>query len=251
MLNAVLVEDDPTYAEELVEFLAAHGLETVWLKSLDNLVATIRCQPPDILVLDQFVGGQDVLTLLPDLRHSYTGGLVVLTGNEDVIDRVVALETGADDFVVKSLGPRELLARLRAVLRRVQPQPAATDRPPQAGKWLIDARQHKVQAPDGAVLRLTVTELHMLIYLIANPGRVLTRDELSLAVLRRGFTAEDRGVDNMLSRIRSMIGPHVADRHPIRSMRGRGYVFAGLDLAEESNLRLPGETSPGVKPARI
>ncbi len=246
MVAVVLVEDDPPFAEELIEFLGAHGIDAVWLKSLAGLMTVVSRRPPDLLVLDQFVGGQDALTLLPELRRRYSGGVLVLTGNQDPADRIVALETGADDFVAKSLGPRELLARLRAVLRRVSPPPLATAPPAPTGKWLIDARRNKVQAPGGALLRLTHTELQMLVYLVSNPGRLITRDELSSAVLHRRFLPEDRSVDNMLSRIRGTLKPHVADERLIRSVRGIGYVFAGLDLAEESLLQPAGEAPPRV-----
>ena len=243
----VLVEDDPGYAEELVEFLELHGMDTIWLKSFADLAATIRLRSPDLLVLDQFVAGKDAVTLLADVRRSYQGGVVLLTGNQDVTDRIVALETGADDFVAKSLGPRELLARLRAVSRRVGP-PAATPEPQaQPGRWLIDARRNKIQAPDGTTLKLTYTELRMLIYLVNNPGRLIDRGELTGAVLGRRFLADDRSADNMLSRIRVVLKPHLPDHDVIRSVRGRGYVFPGLDLAEESDLRLPCETAADVE----
>ena len=242
MTHVVLVEDDPAYAEELVEFLELHGMKAIWLKSFADLAVTIRLRSPDLLVLDQFVAGMDAVTLLFDVRRYYNGGIVLLTGNQDATDRIVALETGADDFVTKSLGPRELLARLRAICRRMAPQSTNSERHPEPGRWIIDSRQNRVQTPNGTTLQLTYTELHILIYLVKNPGRVIDRDELSVAVLRRRFMAKDRSIDNMLSRIRVMLTPHMLDHQVIRSVRGRGYVFPGLDLAEESDLSLPCET---------
>ncbi len=246
MAAVVLVEDDPPYAEELLEFLHLHGVNAVWLRSFGELATNMRHVSPDLLVLDQFVAGQDAVMLLPDLRRSYGGGIVLLTGNQDLTDRIVALETGADDFVAKSLGPRELLARLRALLRRLRKQADLPARQPTAGQWVIDARRNKVQAPNGTSLHLTHTELQMLIYLISNPGRLIGRDELSVAVLRRRFLPEDRSVDNMLSRIRVILKPHVPDAHVIRSVRGRGYLFAGLDLAAESDLQLAHEMTSAL-----
>lgn len=246
MAAVVLVEDDPPYAEELVEFLHRHGMKVVWFRSFGEMAANIRRLSPNLLVLDQFVAGQDAVMLLPDLRRGYGGGILLLTGNQDPTDRIVALETGADDFVAKSLGPRELIARMRAVLRRLGSRSDMPVRQAQAGQWVIDGRRNKVQAPNGISIHLTNTELEMLIYLINNSGRLISRDELSAAVLRRGYLPEDRSVDNMLSRIRVILRPYVRDGHVIRSVRGRGYLFTGLDLAEESDLQLPSETTAGL-----
>ncbi len=161
MSTIVLVEDDAPFAEELVEFLTAHGLRTIWFPGMSGRIAEIVQLQPDLLVLDQLVAGHDWLTLLPELRRVYPGGVVVLTSNTDPVDRIVALETGADDFVAKSLGPRELLARLRAVLRRVGPgvQPA----PPPSARWVIDTRRHLLVAPDGTPMKLTSTEFEALV----------------------------------------------------------------------------------------
>ncbi len=229
----VLVEDDQGFAEELIEFLAAHGLKTTWIRGLGGLIAEIGRIQPALVLLDQFVGDQDSLTLLGELRKTYKGGVVVLTGNKDTVDRIVALETGADDFVAKSLGPRELLARLRAVLRRVQPDPMPPQpKPaaaPSAGKWEIDMRRQLLVTPNGTSLRLTSTEFDALVFLSQNAGRLISRDELSTKLLNRTFTPLDRSVDNMLSRIRKAIEPHMCGEPAIRSVRGRGYMFMGFE----------------------
>ncbi len=236
MSTIVLVEDDTVFAEELVEFLAAHGIRTIWFPGVVGRIAEIVQLQPDLLVLDQFLAGHDSLILLPELRRVYPGGVVVLTSNTDAVDRIVALETGADDFVAKSLGPRELLARLRAVLRRVGPgTPAAPpsapwliDAPPSA-RWIIDTRRQMLVTPDGTQLRLTSTEFETIVYLSHNVGRLISRDELSTTLLNRPFTPLDRSVDNMLSRIRKAIEPHMSGEPAIRSVRGRGYVFLGFE----------------------
>lgn len=244
MPNVVLVEDDCVFAEELIDFLESHGIQTTWFATMDQRITEIVELNPDIVVLDQFVAGHDCLTSLVDLRRSYRGGVLVLTGNMDVVDRIVALETGADDYVAKSLGPRELLARLRAVLRRVAPADSSANpvppNAPAAGAtvaavtrqpWTIDLRRHLVVAPDGVPLALTNLEFEAVDYLSRNAGRLITRDELSLALLARPYTPLDRSVDNMLSRIRKALEPHMQDEPAIRSIRGRGYIFAGFDLA--------------------
>ena len=234
--QVVLVEDDPSFAEELVEFLEAHGLSVHWLNSVQDVVTTVLRLQPDVVVLDQFVAGRDSLLLLPELRRRYRGGLLVLTGNQDVTDRILALETGADDFVAKSLGPREMLARLRAVLRRVRPAPStpasmASPATPIGPAWQIDLLRHQVRAPDGSMLRLTGAEFQALVFLAQRAGRVVSREEVSETVLDRPFSALDRSVDNLVSRLRKALETHFVDEPVIRSVRGRGYVFLAMDIA--------------------
>ena len=229
MSTIVLVEDDAPFAEELVEFLGTHGIKAIWFATLTGRIGEIVQLQPDLLVLDQFVDGYDSLTSLAELRRSYAGGVVVLTGNTDAVDRIVALETGADDFVAKSLGPRELLARLRAVLRRVKAGPVVPSSAAPVGKWVIDTRRHVLQTPDGIHVKLTNTEFEALVYMSVHAGRLISRDELSQKLLNRPFTPLDRSVDNMLSRIRKAIEPHMSGEPAIRSVRGRGYVFVGFE----------------------
>ncbi len=232
--TVVLVEDDAAFAEEMVEFLEAHGLATTWIGELADVLAAVDRIEPDIVVLDQFVAGRDSLLLLPELRRRYAGGLLVLTGNQDVTDRILALETGADDFVAKSLGARELLARVRAVLRRARPaaaRPAGDGESGPGAQWRVDTLRQEVRAPDGTPLRLTGAEFQALLYLAARAGQVVAREDISLAVLNRPFSALDRSVDNLVSRLRKVLEPHFGDEAVIRSVRGRGYVFFALELA--------------------
>jgi two-component system, OmpR family, response regulator len=233
--TALLVEDDEAFAEELQEFLAAHGIRTNHVGTLDGIVGEVVRQRPGLLVLDQFVVGQDCITYLPQLRASYTGGIVILTGNRDEADRIVALETGADDFVAKSLGSRELLARLRALLRRTQicreaPAPGARG-DAMEGTWLVDEPYQEIQAPDGSRVHLTPTEFEALRFLTGRSGRLVTRDEISEAILSRPFTPLDRSVDNIMSRLRRAFEPYVPGGAVIRSVRGRGYIYQGPEFA--------------------
>ena len=223
----VLVEDDAPFAEELVEFLDAHGIKAIWFDTLTGRLEDIVGLQPDLLVLDQFVAGHDSLTSLAELRRRYHGGVLVLTANTDAVDRIVALETGADDFVAKSLGPRELLARLRAVLRRVRPAPGTAA---QAGRWVIDRRRQLLMAPDGTALKLTGAEFAALVFMSENAGRLISRDELSATLFNRPFAPLDRSVDNIISRIRKVIEPYMPGETAIRSVRGRGYIFVGFEI---------------------
>ena len=250
MSRLLLIEDDEVLAKELIEFLGSHGFDVRWLRSYDNIIKEISGSPLDILVLDQFVKGRDALTLLPDIRNRFEGGIVFLTGNQDTIDRIVALESGADDFILKSLGARELLARLRAVARRSRPDvkdKSASTATPASSLWSVDPRRQAVIAPNGDILQMTHTEFLVLTYLARRAGHIVTREELSQSVFNRVFTPQDRSVDNTVSRIRRAIEPHLGGDIAVRSVRGRGYIFTAFDvLQEEGAVTATPETCPSV-----
>ncbi len=235
--NVILIEDDLAFAQELVEFLEAHGLTTSHLVTLDDLPGRLRDERPDLLILDQFVDGNDSLPYLSDVKTVFDGGVVVLTGNQDRTDRIVALESGADDFIAKSLDPRELLARLRAVLRRAS---SITAKPPSApqqpavadGSWQIDTRRLELRAPSRAIVPLTRTEFQAMLVLVQKAGHMISRDKLSTIVLERPFSPLDRSVDNMISRIRKALEPHLSGQPAISSVRGKGYVFDAFSLED-------------------
>lgn len=237
--DVLLVEDDDNFAREIAEYLQNHGLTSTRVASLDNLAERIRALAPRAVLLDQFVGGSDALMLLPQLRAAYAGGLVVLTGNRDETDRVVGLELGADDFIIKTQPPREVLARLRAVIRRSTPAPAveaSADSPAQPlagyGGWAMDVERRTLFAPDGTQVHLTSTEFELLAYLSARIGQTATRAELYGAILRRPpYGSEDRAIDNLVSRVRAALTPFLLRHNPIKSMRGIGYIFVGLEPA--------------------
>ncbi len=233
MLPIVIVEDDDLFGEELSEFLTTHGYAVSWGRTFDGLDALIDAVKPDVVILDQFVNGRDALNELYTIRRRYSGGLVILTGNSRTVDRIIALEEGADDFVLKSVSPRELLARLRAVERRTAKTNRTGEAPPPAAvptrRWVIDASRHLLRTPNSTLLQLTNAECAALVYLNSRSGQLVTRDELSEKVLGRPFSPFDRSVDNLLSRIRKLIGPYLNGDDVIRAVRGQGYIFAGLD----------------------
>ena len=234
--KVVLIEDDMAFAQELVEFLEAHGLATTHLLSLDGLIGRLRNDRPDLLVLDQFVAGNDSLPYLGEVKSNFDGGVVVLTGNQDRTDRIVALESGADDFSDKTPDPRELLARLRAGLRRAGSPAARPVAAAQAsaapGIWTIDTRRLELRAPSQALIPLTRTEFQTLLVLVQTAGHMVTRDTISIMVLERSFCPLDRSVDNMISRIRKALEPHLAGQPAISSVRGKGYVFDAFNLED-------------------
>ncbi len=227
---AIIVEDDIIFGNELQDFLKSHAISTILLHSLTDILHNIKLVNSDIIILDQFVGRADALEKLSDLRCSFSGGVVILSGNSDPADRVLALERGADDYIAKSLDPREILARIRAVLRRVKVVRTAAETHqnllhPGAEPdddftiWNLTA-----WAPDGLPIGLTPTEARFLAYFIHNPGRIVSRAELSENVLKREYSVNDRHIDVIVCKIRKRIGPHMQNNPAITCVRGRGYI---------------------------
>ncbi len=243
-----MIDDDESFAAEFCEYLEAHRFGVKRLASAENLGAHLGAMQPHLLVLDQFLAQIDALTILQDVRAQFGGGIVMLSGNPDHHDRIVGLELGADDFISKSQSPREILARLRAVARRVGGRPNLDRRAPSLdyvehhrnaalppspmlsppASWAIDTQRRELHTPAGALVRLTAMEFEVLAYLAARAGQTVSRDELSTAVLRRVFAPLDRSLDNLVTRVRIALRPFLGARMPIKSVRGVGYVFVGF-----------------------
>jgi two-component system OmpR family response regulator len=215
----VLLEDDADFAAELSEYLRRHGFDVRHVTTLPDLLAALAAEPPDLLVLDQFLAVGDALAELPAIRGVYSGGLVFLTGNTDATDRVLGLELGADDFMVKTTPPREIVARLRSVIRRANRQPSG---------WTIDRDRRTVIDPSGRDVHLTAAEFAMLAMLDQSRGEAVSRELISQTVLHRPHTSSDRAVDNLVLRVRSKLATSGVSGEVIKSVRSAGYVFVGF-----------------------
>src|SRR6185312_7599160 len=207
--HLLLVDDDETYAEELSSYLGVHGFAVESCGSMEEAFDRISAKTPDIVILDQFLGTLDSLSMIRRLRRRFMGGLMILTGNAEPTDRIVGLELGADDFVSKLTTPREIVARLRSLLRRSQnlaasqeDGPAPAKAPAVAGKWVLDMSRQELYAPNGRLVHLTSAEFGTLRHLNAHRGQAVSREDLSHAVLHRRFDALDRSIDNLVSRLR-------------------------------------------------
>ncbi len=240
----LLVEDDEIFADEFASLLASAGYDVRSIGALDRMLEEVDGFDPDLVLLDQFVRGQDSLLRVTDLRSRYPGPVVFVTSNNDESDRILGLELGADDFIMKLQKPREMLARIRAVLRRSRsgadhgsderaggqagvPQDDGAGH----GVWVNDPMARSIRAPDETVLSLTSIEYDCLVYLAARRGQKVARDELFTAVLRRmAGRSHDRTIDNLISRLRRLLSPYLGGTNPIQSVRGSGYVFVGFDL---------------------
>jgi two-component system phosphate regulon response regulator OmpR len=190
---------------------------------------------PDVVLLDVGLPGEDGLALARYLRERYDLGIIMVTGAGEVVDRIIGLEMGADDYVAKPFEPRELRARLKSVMRRVQarvapaaPEPAPAGAPERripVGRCLLDLKSHRLFERDGAEVALTTMEFELLKVFADHPHQVLSRDRLLTLTRNREWEPFDRSIDIRIARLRRKIEDDPENPKVIRTMRGAGYMF--------------------------
>ena len=226
----VLVEDDGFQRQLVTDYLAQHGLRPVPVASGAELKRLAEQSMPDLAILDVQLGeAEDGFALARWLRgRSARIGILMLTSAGDMVDRVVGLESGADDYVTKPFEPRELLARVRALLRRA----ASAAAPPPAklsevrvGTCMLDLERRLLVRADGTEDALTASEFDLLKLFVSHPNRPLTRDWLLESSSHREADAFDRAIDNRILRLRRKLEADPAKPESIRSVRGVGYMF--------------------------
>jgi DNA-binding response OmpR family regulator len=231
-MRILFIEDDLEFRAELVDYLASHGFEIETFDDFSRVGEALRAPGERLVLLDLKVGSQDGIDFLRDQVRALRCPCVVLSGNADETDRIVSLELGADDFILKSTRPREILARLRAVMRRSR-APAAQQAAAVAasGGWQFLPERRDLLRPDGSPVPLTTAEFNLLHVLVQNQGKPVSREVLFDTVFGRPFNPMDRAVDNLVAKLRSKLGDSVKDPSMIRTIRPIGYVFTGF--AEE------------------
>jgi two-component system, OmpR family, response regulator len=236
----IVVVDDEQPAREMVgDYLRMHGFSVSLCDGGASLRRSIAQQVPDLIVLDLNMPEEDGLSIIRDLKQRTSVPIIMLTATASAIDRVVGLELGADDYLAKPCELRELLARIRSVLRRsagpAQPQsPTAGPRPPEPAdrnrvrfgtKWL-DHDAQALRDDQGNEHPLTASEYGLLKVFAANPKRVLSRERLMELANARDAEAFDRAIDLRIMRIRRKVEPDPAHPSVIRTIRGGGYLFS-------------------------
>jgi two-component system, OmpR family, phosphate regulon response regulator OmpR len=221
----LLVDDDEKLCVLLVEYFARFNLAVRAVSHPDAALRALKQSPPDLVILDIMLPDMDGLALCRKIRESSRVPVIMLTARGDVTDRVVGLELGADDYVPKPFDPRELVARVQAVLRRGAAANLDEDVVRCGGVELSWSRRSA--RLDGQALLLTAAEFELLGVLVRNRGRVLTRSRILDETRGVDWEAYDRSVDVLISRLRHKLGDH--PKHPayIRTVRGTGYCFAG------------------------
>jgi DNA-binding response OmpR family regulator len=226
--HIVIVEDEAIQRQLLVSYLTAQGFRVTEFDRGAGLRALLERELPDLTLLDVRLPGEDGLSLARHVRQRGPRvGIVMVTAAGETVDRVQGLEAGADDYVAKPFEPRELLARIRSVLRRVPAAAAAGTRYVRMGRRILDLdlRVLRDDAVDGVEEKLTGGEFELLRTFAANPHRPLERDWLMQVTSHRERSAVDRAIDLRVARLRRKIEHNPADPQAIRTVRGVGYMF--------------------------
>lgn len=246
--HLAVLDDEIDITQLLAGYLQGHGFRVTQLHTGRDLLQLMVTDPPALVLLDLGLPGEDGFAIARQLREHWRCGLVIVTGRGDAIDKVVGLEVGADDYMTKPFDLRELVARIKAVLRRIEPPPApplatpalaaapapapitppgaapAADRWRFAG-WVLDEGARDLRAADGRSVPLTTGEFDLLCVLVHHAGRVLSRDFLLEHTRGRSSGPFDRTIDVQIGRLRRKIEADPDQPQLIKSVRGAGYVL--------------------------
>jgi DNA-binding response OmpR family regulator len=227
--HIVVVDDDPDVRETVAEYLRRNGFAVTEADGGAALRDVMAARPIDLALLDINMPGDDGLTLAREIRSSGPAGIIMLTANSDDLDKIVGLEVGADDYITKPFNPRELLARVKAVLRRAKQSgdggTATLGREVQMGRCRLNLDTRQLFEPDGSEVPLTTMEYDLLKTFAENPRRVLSRDRLLDLAHSKEMEPFDRSIDTRITRIRRKIEVDPTKPDCLRTVRGAGYVY--------------------------
>ena len=229
----LVVDDDQGLRETLADFFEIEGYAIAQAGNVREARMRLAEGDPDLMLLDINMPGGDGLTFAAEVRARSAIPIIILSGKGAMVDRVVGLEVGADDYVAKPFELRELLARVRAVLRRTRTapevQPAATDTAQRVGRFsafVFKPHQRALLGPAGDVIDLTGAEYNLLAAFVERPNRVLSRDAIADLTRKDDWDAFDRSIDTLVSRLRRKLAAHADASQLIQTVRGEGYVLA-------------------------
>jgi two-component system response regulator BaeR len=215
----LVVEDEPRLARLVADYLKAASMQAAVLDNGSAVVPEVRRRRPDLIVLDLMLPGTDGLTICRELRTFSDVPILMLTARVEEVDRLIGLEAGADDYVCKPFSPREVVARVKAILRRQR-----RDAAPSSTGLVIDPERH-LASLDGVDVDLTPVELRLLSAFVAAPGRVFSRDQLLDKLHDDQRALSDRTIDSHIKNLRRKLERAAPEQEPIRSIYGVGYKF--------------------------
>ena len=227
--RVLIVEDDRQVRETVADYLSTHGYEVAQAADGAAMRKALGAELPDLVLLDVRLPGEDGLALARWLRERHDVAIIMLTAAGEVIDRVVGLEVGADDYIGKPFDLRELLARMKSVLRRAEksrtlPASGASRRVP-FGNCQLDLDRHQLIGAGGEDIALTAMEFDLLRAFAEHPNRVLSRDQLLTLTRNREWEPFDRSIDIRIARLRRKIEDDPDNPKTIKTIRGSGYIF--------------------------
>ncbi|MCU1729457.1 response regulator [Pseudomonas sp. 7P_10.2_Bac1] len=231
--HILIVDDDPEIRQLLAQYLRDAGYQTSTASDGKEMHRRLEMNVIDLIVLDVMLPGEDGLSLCRTLRVTSNIPVIMLTARGGLIDRIVGLEIGADDYLPKPFDPRELLVRIKVVLRRAQsfPERARVDEVPYVNfdGWRLDTRARQVLSPEGVVISLGNSDYRVLRLLLQHPNRPLSRDFLLNHVFDKDSTPFDRSIDVCVSRLRQQLTPEL-----IKTVRNEGYMLTSIKVTHAS-----------------
>jgi two-component system OmpR family response regulator len=233
--NVLIVDDDADIRELLADYLQSHSCHALQAADGQEMMRSIQRHNVDIVVLDLNLPGVDGLTLCRELRTRSNLPVIMLTAKSSHLDRVIGLETGADDYVCKPFEPLELLSRIRSVMRRtqiIQASDASEPKQIRFAGWTMDLTGRHLVNPDGVIMSLSGAEFRLLKIFLDHPNRVLNRDQLMGIMHGRDASAFDRSIDLQVSRLRQKIEVDPKLPEIIKTVRNEGYVLSTSIKAE-------------------
>ncbi|MCK4870103.1 MAG: response regulator [Gammaproteobacteria bacterium] len=233
--HILIVDDDLDIRQLLAQYLGEHGFVTVTAKNGIEMQRLLHKEKIDLIVLDIMMPGEDGLTICRRLRSESTIPIIMLTAVDNETDKVVGLEIGADDYITKPFNPRELLARIKAVMRRYgistesDTQPANIDvKEYTFNDWVLNTIARQLFSPDGVEISLSSGEYELLLIFMHHPQRVLSRDELLDLTKNRAAGPFDRSIDMQISRLRQKLEEDPKQPKIIKTIRNGGYILTAV-----------------------
>ena len=226
--HILIIEDEPITRRQLTSHFEHEGYTVTEVPDANGVLDLIGEGSIDLCLLDINLPGKDGLTLTREIRAKFDIGIILVTGKDNQIDRIVGLESGADDYMTKPFDPRELLSRVKNLLRRVRAQQKQKEKGStrKFAGWTLDLNKRELSTPEDRQQTLSAGEFQLLLALIENTGEVLTRDQLMNRIRNREWYPDDRYIDVLVGQVRRKFRKHDRNTIFISTIHGPGYLFA-------------------------
>jgi two-component system OmpR family response regulator len=236
--QVLVVDDDQAIRELLAEYLSKSNFDVITAEDGIEMDQRLSTKNPDLIILDIMLPGDDGFVLCQRIRQTSHVPIIMLTANSEEMDRVLGLEIGADDYIAKPFSPRELLARIKALLRRTQfsndeNKTTLKARYLSFSNWTLDTKQHNLLDENNSIISLTGADFQLLTLFLNNPNIAISRDQICQALHGRDAFANERGIDVHLSRLRQCLKDDAKSPKIIKTVRGAGYIFIA-DVIEKN-----------------